>query len=150
MTSPGAYGQSFSTVLAQAISQAPGGAAHGSHGGAGGGLSGESHSGGHNVTASISSNSTHPQHLPIGGSGHGGGHSMDETLLGLRAFRQQLITSNIANADTPGYKAVDIDFQEALQIAQSAANIAPLTLSATASGHMSGQAHASEASYPLK
>lgn len=30
--------------------------------------------------------------------------------LKLRAFRQQLLASNIANADTPNYKAVDIDF----------------------------------------
>lgn len=30
--------------------------------------------------------------------------------LKLRAFRQQLLASNIANADTPNYKAVDVDF----------------------------------------
>jgi hypothetical protein len=58
----------------------------------------------------------------------------------VRAYRQQLIASNIANADTPGYKAVDIDFQEALRIARSIANTPPLTLSTTASGHISGQA----------
>ena len=34
--------------------------------------------------------------------------------LNLRAFRQQLLASNIANADTPGYKARDIDFAAAL------------------------------------
>lgn len=33
----------------------------------------------------------------------------------LRAHRQQLIASNIANADTPQYKARDIDFNTALQ-----------------------------------
>ena len=32
----------------------------------------------------------------------------------LRAERQRLIASNIANADTPGYKAVDFDFTRAL------------------------------------
>ena len=32
----------------------------------------------------------------------------------LRAHRQQLIASNIANADTPGYKARDIDFKTTL------------------------------------
>lgn len=37
----------------------------------------------------------------------------------LRAHRQQLIASNIANADTPGYKARDIDFKTALQGAQT-------------------------------
>ena len=35
--------------------------------------------------------------------------------LNLRTFRQQLLASNIANADTPGYKARDIDFAAALQ-----------------------------------
>ena len=35
--------------------------------------------------------------------------------LNLRAQRQQLLASNIANADTPGYKARDIDFRQALQ-----------------------------------
>ena len=32
----------------------------------------------------------------------------------LRAYRQQLLASNIANADTPNYKARDIDFQATL------------------------------------
>jgi len=35
--------------------------------------------------------------------------------LNLRAQRQQLLASNIANADTPGYKARDIDFRQTLQ-----------------------------------
>src|SRR5260221_13689804 len=34
--------------------------------------------------------------------------------LNLRSQRQQVLTSNIANADTPGYKARDIDFKAAL------------------------------------
>ena len=38
-----------------------------------------------------------------------------ERALGLRAYRQELLASNIANADTPGYKAVDIDIKEALR-----------------------------------
>lgn len=40
--------------------------------------------------------------------------------LNLRASRQQLLASNIANADTPGYKARDIDFGQALSAAASA------------------------------
>ena len=44
-----------------------------------------------------------------------GEDSFHERALGLRAYRQQLLASNIANADTPGYKAVDIDIQEALR-----------------------------------
>ena len=44
-------------------------------------------------------------------------NSLDATLqfhaeaLNLRALRQQVLASNIANADTPGYKTQDIDFQ---------------------------------------
>lgn len=38
-----------------------------------------------------------------------------QTALSLRAARQELIASNIANADTPNYKAKDIDFASALQ-----------------------------------
>ena len=40
-------------------------------------------------------------------------------VLSLRAQRSALITSNLANADTPGFKAKDIDFESALQNARS-------------------------------
>jgi flagellar basal-body rod protein FlgB len=39
----------------------------------------------------------------------------------LRAERQRLIASNIANADTPGYQARDFDFASALRAAGSGA-----------------------------
>ncbi len=39
----------------------------------------------------------------------------------LRAERQRLIAGNIANADTPGYKARDFDFASALRAATGAA-----------------------------
>ncbi|MES2563831.1 MAG: flagellar basal body rod protein FlgB, partial [Pseudomonadota bacterium] len=39
--------------------------------------------------------------------------------LNLHAYRQQLIASNIANADTPGYRARDVDFAAALKNAQN-------------------------------
>ena len=51
--------------------------------------------------------------------------NLDEALgiharaLELRAYRAQLLATNIANADTPNYKAVDIDFKTALSKAQS-------------------------------
>jgi len=41
-----------------------------------------------------------------------------QNALNMRAFRQQLLASNIANADTPGYKARDIDFAAALRNAE--------------------------------
>ena len=52
--------------------------------------------------------------------------------------RTQLLTANIANADTPGYKARDIDFDKVLQNAQSD----QLTMRATNENHlpMSGNA----------
>lgn len=39
--------------------------------------------------------------------------------LALRAQRMSLLSANIANADTPGYKARDIDFQSALKAAEA-------------------------------
>ncbi len=41
--------------------------------------------------------------------------SFHQTALNLRAYRQQLLAGNIANADTPNFKARDIDFSGALQ-----------------------------------
>ena len=38
-----------------------------------------------------------------------------QTALNLRAARQELLASNIANADTPNYKAKDVNFADALQ-----------------------------------
>jgi len=34
--------------------------------------------------------------------------------LSVRAYRQQILSSNIANSDTPNYKARDVDFSQAL------------------------------------
>jgi flagellar basal-body rod protein FlgB len=38
-----------------------------------------------------------------------------EHYMDLISMRQKLVASNIANADTPGYKTQDIDFQSSLQ-----------------------------------
>jgi flagellar basal-body rod protein FlgB len=38
----------------------------------------------------------------------------------IRSQRAELLASNIANADTPGYKAKDVDFAAAMKQAQSA------------------------------
>ena len=38
---------------------------------------------------------------------------LDDSLL-LRSRRSEILASNLANADTPGYKAKDIDFKEAM------------------------------------
>ena len=58
--------------------------------------------------------------------------------LNLRAYRQQVLASNIANADTPNYKARDIDFASELQRAQGM-QVGRLALSATAPGHLQPQ-----------
>ncbi len=43
--------------------------------------------------------------------------------LQLRARRGELIASNLANADTPNYKARDLDFRNMLETAQSATSM---------------------------
>ena len=90
-----------------------------------------------------------PRHIPLVGSGHPS-HDFQQLAMGLRVYRQQLIASNIANADTPGYKAVDIDFQEALRNAQAAANVPSVSLSTTSAGHLPGQTTGTQPLIPLK
>ncbi|MDH4290034.1 MAG: flagellar basal body rod protein FlgB [Aquincola sp.] len=53
----------------------------------------------------------------------------------LRSERQRLIASNIANADTPGYVARDMDFAAALRQATGQAATNGL-MAATAAGHL--------------
>lgn len=55
--------------------------------------------------------------------------------LNLRAQRQQLLASNIANADTPGYKARDVDFRKAMQELLSG-RVTGAPLARTASAHL--------------
>jgi flagellar basal-body rod protein FlgB len=58
-----------------------------------------------------------------------------QTALNTRAYRQQVIASNIANADTPNYKARDVDFREALKGAL-AGKSGSLALSTTSARHL--------------
>ena len=79
--------------------------------------------------------------------------------LDVRAYRQELLSSNIANADTPGYQARDVDFASTLarSLKQTGGGIAPsnaaqlpmaqpagvtsgMTMVSTAPGHMAGTA----------
>lgn len=66
------------------------------------------------------------------------------TAIDLRAQRQELLASNIANADTPNYKARDIDFGSALKGALQGGG-QPLALAATSQGHMAGTGAAYDA-----
>lgn len=61
----------------------------------------------------------------------------NRTVLNLRSARQELIASNIANADTPNYKARDIDFAKTLQGAISG-NGPKLQLAGTVPAHLGG------------
>jgi flagellar basal-body rod protein FlgB len=60
-----------------------------------------------------------------------------QVALNLRASRQELIASNIANADTPNYKAKDIDFTSALKAAVGGESPV-LQMEQTALKHLSG------------
>ncbi|MBU0752748.1 MAG: flagellar basal body rod protein FlgB [Gammaproteobacteria bacterium] len=60
------------------------------------------------------------------------------TALNLRSYRQELLASNIANADTPNYKARDVDFKSALQSALSGKTEGSVALARTQSGHLPG------------
>jgi flagellar basal-body rod protein FlgB len=57
--------------------------------------------------------------------------------LALRSERQRLLASNIANADTPGYVARDMDFASALrQATGNATGGMPATLNTSTAGHI--------------
>jgi len=61
--------------------------------------------------------------------------------LSLRAERQRLIASNIANADTPGYVSRDLNFAQALRDATGGPTLRVGTigrLDATQPGHIAG------------
>ena len=77
--------------------------------------------------------------------------------LDVRSYRQELLSSNIANADTPGYKSRDVDFSTALagalkqgrgaagasnastlKMAQPVSVSSGASMAVTAKGHLSG------------
>ena len=67
-----------------------------------------------------------------------------EDALELRVKRAELMANNLVNADTPGYKARDIDFKAVLaEPANSLDN--KLKMTATASGHISNRQDSFEA-----
>lgn len=60
--------------------------------------------------------------------------------LGLRQERQEVLASNIANADTPNYKARDFDFAQALEQARGPKmNLPAPSLALTSARHIPGQ-----------
>jgi flagellar basal-body rod protein FlgB len=57
--------------------------------------------------------------------------------LRVRSQRAEMLASNLANADTPNYKARDLDFQSAMKMAMDSQS--PSSLKATNSKHFSTQ-----------
>lgn len=73
--------------------------------------------------------------------------SVHASALDVRARRTELIANNLANADTPGYKARDLDFRAAM--ARAAGEPASgVHLSTTQAGHIGGAASADATTSP--
>ncbi|SES80388.1 flagellar basal body rod protein FlgB [Thorsellia anophelis] len=68
--------------------------------------------------------------------------NIHQQALKVRGLRQEVLASNIANADTPGYQARDIDFSSQLQKAMSGKRIGPtsISLATTSKQHINGKA----------
>lgn len=70
-------------------------------------------------------------------------NKLDQTLfyqqqaLSLRAHRQQVLAGNIANADTPHYRALDFDFSTALRNAVAGREVDSLAMTTSSPGHLS-------------
>lgn len=65
-----------------------------------------------------------------------------EDALNLRSRRAEVLANNLVNADTPGFKARDVDFQAALNNAQEQQGLA---MQASNPGHMTDRGEAGEA-----
>lgn len=77
--------------------------------------------------------------------------SFHQNALRVRSQRQEVIAANIANADTPNYKARDIDFKSAMQNAmQGAQTLGSVSngLSTTSGGHMHATGGSNSAAGP--
>ena len=71
---------------------------------------------------------------------------VQRSALGILVQRQEQIASNIANADTPHYKARDIDFKEALTNRLAGRREQSVSLAVTSRRHIGG---GSEAATPV-
>jgi len=64
--------------------------------------------------------------------------SFHQTALRVRGQRQELIAANIANADTPNYKARDIDFKSAMLAATAGISRESFNTAKTSASHLDG------------
>ena len=62
-----------------------------------------------------------------------------EKALGFRAQRAEVLANNIANADTPNYKARDLDFASVLAAESSRQQRGPVSLNLTDSRHIAAE-----------
>ena len=74
--------------------------------------------------------------------------SVHATALDVRARRGELIANNLANADTPGYQARDIDFRQAMARAAGEKPASGVHLSTTNAGHIGGSTSADAVNNP--
>ena len=77
--------------------------------------------------------------------------SVHATALDVRARRGELIANNLANADTPGYQARDLDFRQAMARAAGDSSAGPtpgVHLSTTNTGHIGGTTSANATTDP--
>ncbi|MFZ5520666.1 MAG: flagellar basal body rod protein FlgB [Pseudomonadota bacterium] len=82
-----------------------------------------------------------PRQIPVGpAASSAADDEWKAKSLVLRGYRQSLLASNIANAETPGYKARDFNFSDALRLATSQAE--PPRMTITSQGHIGGAAAA--------
>ncbi len=65
--------------------------------------------------------------------------------LNLRTQRHQILASNIANADTPHYRARDFDFAQAMQNALGGRLVGGIDMARTAPAHLAGSGNVSGA-----
>ena len=78
-----------------------------------------------------------------------------ESALTIRTERMEVISGNLANANTPGYKARDIDFNKAMQSAMreasgGTANHASSGMVRTDSRHLSGNSTSVAANFDMQ
>lgn len=64
--------------------------------------------------------------------------SFHQNVLSIRSQRQELIAANIANADTPNYKARDIDFSASMRAAMSGISQESFHTAKTSAQHLDG------------
>ncbi|MFM9835458.1 MAG: flagellar basal body rod protein FlgB [Methylophilaceae bacterium] len=74
--------------------------------------------------------------------------SFHQAALRIRGQRQELIAANIANADTPNYKARDIDFKAAMQGAMDGVSQDRFNTSKTSEQHLDGTASSAPTGAP--